>query len=87
MWYRSDCTNARGSVFGNYVAVIEGERSSKEPACYVNIGAVYTSIELVNVVAYKRYPGRVEVIVPIEKAYLSYSMQFNLDIALICATR
>jgi hypothetical protein len=44
-------------------------------------------LELFNVVAYKGYPGKVEAIVPIQKAYLTYSMQFNLDIALICATR
>jgi hypothetical protein len=67
--------------------VIENERSSKEPACYVNIEAVYTCVELFNVVAYKEYPGKVEAMVPIEKAYLTYSMQFNLEIALICATR
>jgi len=51
-------------VVRNLVAVIDGERPSKEPACYIDIQAVYTGVELSNVVAYKEYPGKVEAIVP-----------------------
>lgn len=74
-------------MFGNHVAVIERERLSKESACYVDIEAVYKCVKLSNVVANKGYPGKVEAIVAIGKAYLTYSMQFNLGIAPICATR
>lgn len=64
-------------MFGNHVAVIERERLSKESACYVDIEAVYKSVKLSNVVANKGYPGKVEAIVAIGKAYLTYSMQFD----------
>jgi hypothetical protein len=64
-------------VFGNHVAVIERERLSKEPACYVDIEAVYKCVKLCNVVANTGYPGKVEAIVAIGKAYLTYSMQFD----------
>jgi hypothetical protein len=64
-------------VFGNHVAVIERERLSKESACYVDIEAVYKCVKLSNVVANKGYPGKVEAIVAIGKAYLTYSMQFD----------
>jgi hypothetical protein len=45
------------------------------------------TIHVLNFLVLLRTKGKVEAIVPIEKVYLTYSMQFSLDIALICATR